>query len=200
MVIVKIYGRQTPSTSYQVAGKLGVPGDSGAWVVDNEEGRACGHVLAWSTKKKVAYICPMEVLLRDIGETLGAKRISLPGGEDVYCGADAWGDGKRDTIRGTMIPDIEEEFSLLLKDLQIPDENARERLEERERMLQPRLGGDRGLGRLGELDGKERESGKDLVELKIRGKGLSEGVGNVGVGVGMDKGQGVSFGSRPVWR
>lgn len=44
MVIVKIFGRQTPSQSYQVAGKLGVPGDSGAWVVDNENGRACGYV------------------------------------------------------------------------------------------------------------------------------------------------------------
>ena len=84
MVIVKIYGRQTPSSSYQVAGKLGVPGDSGAWVVDNEQGRACGHVLAWSSKKKVAYICPMAVLLRDVGETLQAKSISFPGGEEVY--------------------------------------------------------------------------------------------------------------------
>jgi hypothetical protein len=84
MVIVKIYGRQTPSSSYQVVGKLGVPGDSGAWVVDNEHGRACGHVLAWSSRKKAAYICPMDVLLRDIGETLNATTISFPGGEDVY--------------------------------------------------------------------------------------------------------------------
>lgn len=84
MVIVKIYGRQTPSTSYQAAGKLGVPGDSGAWLVENEHGRACAHVLAWSSKKKVAYICPMDTLLRDIKETLGARTISLPGGEDVF--------------------------------------------------------------------------------------------------------------------
>jgi hypothetical protein len=88
MVIVKIYGRQTPSSSYQVAGKLGVPGDSGAWVVDNDLGRACGHVLAWSSKKKVAYICPMDVLLRDIGETLNAKSVSLPGGSEVYSASD----------------------------------------------------------------------------------------------------------------
>ncbi|RDW65588.1 hypothetical protein BP5796_10280 [Coleophoma crateriformis] len=79
MVIVKIYGRKTPSMSYQVSGRLGVPGDSGAWVVDNEQGRACGHVLAWSSRKRSAYICPMDVLLRDIGETLGASSISLPG-------------------------------------------------------------------------------------------------------------------------
>ncbi|PMD40492.1 hypothetical protein L207DRAFT_582688 [Hyaloscypha variabilis F] len=84
MVIVKIYGRQTPSTSFQVAGKLGVPGDSGAWVVDNEKGRACGHVLAWSSRKRVAYICPMDVLVKDIGETVGARSISLPGGSEIY--------------------------------------------------------------------------------------------------------------------
>lgn len=86
MVIVKIYGRQTPSSSYQVVGKLGVPGDSGAWVVDNEQGRACGHVLAWSNRKKVAYICPMDILLRDIRETLHARSIHLPGGEDLFTG------------------------------------------------------------------------------------------------------------------
>ena len=85
LVIVKIFGRQTPSSSYQVAGKmLGIPGDSGAWVVDNKDGRACGHVLAWSSKKRVAYICPMDVLVRDIGETLNATSISLPGGEELY--------------------------------------------------------------------------------------------------------------------
>jgi hypothetical protein len=84
MVIVKIYGRQTPSSSFQVAGKLGVPGDSGAWVVDNEQGRACGHVLAWSSRKRVAYICPMDVLVKDIGETVGARSISLPGGSEIY--------------------------------------------------------------------------------------------------------------------
>ncbi|CZS93455.1 uncharacterized protein RAG0_03754 [Rhynchosporium agropyri] len=85
MMTVKIYGRQTPSSSYQVAGKmLGIPGDSGAWVVDNKDGRACGHVLAWSSKKRVAYICPMDVLVRDIGETLNATSICLPGGEELY--------------------------------------------------------------------------------------------------------------------
>lgn len=88
MVIVKIYGRQTPSSSYQVVGRLGVPGDSGAWVVDNEHGRACGHVLAWSSRKQAAYICPMDVLLRDIGETLGARTVGFPGGEDVYSSTD----------------------------------------------------------------------------------------------------------------
>jgi hypothetical protein len=122
MTIVKIYGRQTPSSSYQVAGKLGVPGDSGAWVVDNEHGRACGHVLAWSSRKKVAYICPMDVLLKDIGETLNAQSISMPGGEELF-----------ENEASTIIPQQrmpisepvvatshEEELSALLRDLKIP--------------------------------------------------------------------------------
>lgn len=113
MVIVKIYGRQTPSSSYQVSGKLGVPGDSGAWVVDNEHGRACGHVLAWSSRKKVAYICPMDVLLRDIGETLGAKSVSFPGGEEVY--APALADKKNPNIQEASVG-IEE----MLKNFKLP--------------------------------------------------------------------------------
>ncbi|KAI1384370.1 uncharacterized protein F4822DRAFT_445847 [Hypoxylon trugodes] len=105
---VKIYGRTSPSHTYQVSGRrssprryplpatedppkvyprsilpLGVPGDSGAWVVDRPEGRLCGHVLAWSERKQVAYICPMEVLLIDIAETLEARDIRLPGGSAI---------------------------------------------------------------------------------------------------------------------
>lgn len=111
MVIVKIYGRQTPSLSYQVAGKLGIPGDSGAWVVDTEQGRACGHVLAWSNKKKVAYICPMDILLRDIGETLNANRVAFPGGEAVYNPSDPISDPlvhsspvRNDLLMGLKLP------------------------------------------------------------------------------------------------
>jgi hypothetical protein len=95
MAIVKIFGRQTPSSSFQVAGTgkgrlgLGVPGDSGAWVVDNEQGRACGHVLAWSDRKRVAYICPMDVSLRDIADTLNATSISFPGGGELLYSAAA---------------------------------------------------------------------------------------------------------------
>ncbi|KAI0014587.1 hypothetical protein F4780DRAFT_202026 [Xylariomycetidae sp. FL0641] len=86
---VKIYGRTSPSDTYQVRGHrhphlrnakcLGVPGDSGAWVVDRGSGRVAGHVLAYSTRKRVAYICPMEVLLEDIAETLAAHEVRLPG-------------------------------------------------------------------------------------------------------------------------
>jgi hypothetical protein len=122
MVIVKIYGRQTPSSQYQVAGKLGVPGDSGAWVLDNENGRACGHVLAWSSKKKVAYICPMDVLVRDIGETLGARSVYLPGGEELL------GTEESDTVVPSRVASLldstprvdDEELNNLLRGLNLP--------------------------------------------------------------------------------
>ncbi|KAI0379549.1 hypothetical protein F5Y04DRAFT_125386 [Hypomontagnella monticulosa] len=110
---VKIFGRTSPSHTYQISGRrpssprghpnpiplpasedpakiyprsplpLGVPGDSGAWVVDRPYGRLCGHVLAWSERKQVAYICPMEVLLLDIAETLEARDVRLPGGKAI---------------------------------------------------------------------------------------------------------------------
>lgn len=78
---VKIQGRMTPSESWQVSGGLGIPGDSGAWVISSDTGALCGHVLAWSVVRKVAYICPMEVLVEDIVETVKARRVGLPGGE-----------------------------------------------------------------------------------------------------------------------
>ncbi|KAK4140488.1 uncharacterized protein C8A04DRAFT_31983 [Dichotomopilus funicola] len=107
---VKIYGRASPSHIYQVSGTnpnpttaspssrsrprassspvltqpMGIPGDSGAWVVDRDQGAVCGHILAWSERKRVAYICPMDVLLLDIAETLEAGEIRLPGGEVIY--------------------------------------------------------------------------------------------------------------------
>ncbi|KAM0334478.1 hypothetical protein ACHAQA_001506 [Verticillium albo-atrum] len=88
MASIRIYGRQSPSHSYQVSSgsaspKMGIPGDSGAWLMDREMGRVCGHVLAWSQRKMVAYICPMDVLLLDIAETLGAETVRLPGGEPI---------------------------------------------------------------------------------------------------------------------
>lgn len=96
---VKIYGRTSPSQTYQVSstkdtestgddGKrktsntaMGIPGDSGAWVIERQNSQLCGHVLAWSQRKRVAYICPMDVLLMDIAETLEAMEVKLPGGE-----------------------------------------------------------------------------------------------------------------------
>ncbi|KAK4163913.1 hypothetical protein QBC43DRAFT_289476 [Cladorrhinum sp. PSN259] len=97
---VKIYGRTTPSQTYQVSGTrppadsiphekqstlpMGIPGDSGAWVIDRDQGRVCGHILAFSQRKRVAYICPMDVMILDIAEALEANEIRLPGGEIVY--------------------------------------------------------------------------------------------------------------------
>ena len=98
---VKIYGRASPSHTYQIASTnppsasepgdtvpIGIPGDSGAWIVDRHNGQLCGHVLAWSQRKQVAYICPMDVLLADIAQTLEASEIRLPGGEVVVSQGD----------------------------------------------------------------------------------------------------------------
>lgn len=79
MSAVKIYKRKTFSKSWQVFGRFGMGGDSGAWVVQNGTHAVVGHVLAWCERNHIAYICPMEVLLEDIKRTLGAKRIYLPG-------------------------------------------------------------------------------------------------------------------------
>ncbi|KAH7038319.1 uncharacterized protein B0I36DRAFT_315999 [Microdochium trichocladiopsis] len=89
---VKIFGRQSASQTYQVSGSspvnlnqprnrdppLGIPGDSGAWIIERADGRVCGHVLAWSQRKQVAYICPMDILLKDIADTLEARDVRLP--------------------------------------------------------------------------------------------------------------------------
>ncbi|OJD32346.1 het-s domain protein [Diplodia corticola] len=82
MTAVKIHGRKSYARSWHVSGGLGVGGDSGAWVIDNEHGRICGHVLAWCDRNHVAYICPMQVLLEDIKRTLGAKKVLLPGQQE----------------------------------------------------------------------------------------------------------------------
>ncbi|KAG8166241.1 hypothetical protein KVR01_004793 [Diaporthe batatas] len=97
LVSVKIYGRTSASHTYQITSMpaaerspgdkprrpLGLPGDSGAWIIERTNGQVCGHVLAWSQRKRVAYICPMDVLLLDIAETLEATEVRLPGGEPV---------------------------------------------------------------------------------------------------------------------
>lgn len=79
MSAVRIYHRKSFSRSWHVAGDFGIGGDSGAWVVQNGKHKVVGHVLAFCHKNRIAYICPMEVLLEDIKRTLGAKRIYLPG-------------------------------------------------------------------------------------------------------------------------
>ncbi|KAK0631169.1 hypothetical protein B0T17DRAFT_486693 [Bombardia bombarda] len=105
ITLVKIYGRKSASHTYQVSGtpsrstneggsrrlpSMGIPGDSGAWVVERDHGQVCGHILAWSGRKRVAYICPMDVLLLDIAETVEAVEIRLPGGELLVSSAEKW--------------------------------------------------------------------------------------------------------------
>lgn len=135
LTTVKIYGRTSPSHSYQVSGRipglsrsvalpnqtgrgvsLGIPGDSGAWVVDRIYGRLCGHVLAWSERKQVAYICPMDVLLLDIAEALQATDVRLPNGESVVSTVDNRAENDIVEVSGSEawteddIPDAEESF------------------------------------------------------------------------------------------
>ncbi|KAK3940237.1 hypothetical protein QBC46DRAFT_354362 [Diplogelasinospora grovesii] len=125
---VKIYGRTSPSHTYQVSGTpskgiptagsdeqrltrplpMGIPGDSGAWVVDRHQGQVCGHVLAWSERKRVAYICPMEVLLLDVLETLEASEIRLPGGQVAVANSSPY---HRRTSRVTDVSEVSEEGS-----------------------------------------------------------------------------------------
>ncbi|TGJ81295.1 hypothetical protein E0Z10_g7458 [Xylaria hypoxylon] len=133
LATVKIYGRASPSHSYQVSGRipgiskstappnqtgrgvsLGIPGDSGAWIVDKLYGRLCGHILAWSDRKQVAYICPMDVLLLDIAETLQATDVRLPNGDAIVTISDQRGDNDVVEISGSEawteddIPDTED--------------------------------------------------------------------------------------------
>lgn len=81
MELVKISGRNTFSASWTIAGEFGIGGDSGAWVISNEDGGVCGHVLA--SRKGRTYICPMDLLLEDIRITLGAKEVKLPVAADA---------------------------------------------------------------------------------------------------------------------
>ncbi|KAI1368369.1 hypothetical protein F5Y08DRAFT_262925 [Xylaria arbuscula] len=133
LTTVKIYGRASPSHSYQVSGRipgiskpmsppnqtgrgvsLGIPGDSGAWIVDRLYGRLCGHILAWSERKQVAYICPMDVLLLDIAETLQTTDVRLPNGDILFASSDNRADNDVVEISGSEawteddIPDTED--------------------------------------------------------------------------------------------
>lgn len=78
MALVKMYGRESFSSSWCLEGGFGIPGDSGAWVYNPATGELCGHVLAWGNKSQTAYIAPMDVLFEDIKTTLGAEKVTLP--------------------------------------------------------------------------------------------------------------------------
>lgn len=119
MEYVKMAGRSTWSESWVVHGvpsweqrgstgttpSLGVPGDSGAWIIDNSEGKVCGHVLAWSEKKKTAYIAPMDLMLDDIKDTLHARTVTLPG-QDFF---------QLDTATGKSVASASKELALNLR-------------------------------------------------------------------------------------
>ncbi|KAK8124313.1 uncharacterized protein PG998_000072 [Apiospora kogelbergensis] len=142
---VKIYGRASPSHTYQVSSRaapgtsgkaeptmsefvasnmrripglsLGIPGDSGAWIMERHTGSLCGHVLAWSERKQVAYICPMEVLMLDIAETLEASDVRLPGGSRCCAVVKTWilASWWRDDLGGA--PELTSSMRRLAEDL-----------------------------------------------------------------------------------
>lgn len=83
MQMTKMPGRLYPSPVWRVKGSFGVSGDSGAWVIDNATGGVCGHVTAYSELYEYATIAPMEVMLHDMEQELGAT-VALP---VTACGA-----------------------------------------------------------------------------------------------------------------
>lgn len=78
MSLLKLPGRTSFSASFTVEGGMGIPGDSGAWVFNEEKKELCGHILAWSDSMNLAYIVPMEVLFDDLRARLGAQEVRLP--------------------------------------------------------------------------------------------------------------------------
>ena len=81
MRLVRLPGRASPAHCWPMRGGFGAGGDSGAWVFDDEAGALCGHVLAHSARTGVAYLSPMEVLVRDMERVLGG-RVGLPDAGD----------------------------------------------------------------------------------------------------------------------
>lgn len=157
MSSVRIYQRSSFSRSWNVIGGFGVGGDSGAWVIDNEQGRVCGHVLAWCERNAIAYICPMEVLLEDIGNTLHAEKICLPGcdEEDVILGVERRAGNAANS--GGMF--IEDKSGARARGMELPD-IARLDFGDRERLGLGR-GGDRvGSGLVGDRVGSGLVDGR----------------------------------------
>ncbi|KAH7113305.1 hypothetical protein B0J11DRAFT_572774 [Dendryphion nanum] len=129
MSSVRIYRRKTFSRSWHVTGDFGVGGDSGAWVIQNNTHRVIGHVLAWCERNRIAYICPMQVLLEDIKRTLGAKRIYLPGSVEqkawVGVGMGMQMQSQHVQHRGTVLQDRKmEDLGIAVEGLGIVDEGV----------------------------------------------------------------------------
>jgi hypothetical protein len=99
---VKIKGRRNFSLSWTVMGEFGVGGDSGAWIVSNTTGQVAGHVLAERTG--LTYICAMQLLFKDIQQTLSACRISLPGASATIAGVDPLEASAKSAVVFTTLP------------------------------------------------------------------------------------------------
>ena len=155
MTLVKMYGRETFSNSWCVEGGFGVPGDSGAWIYNSDSLQLCGHVLAWGSQSKTAYIAPMEVLFEDIKRTLGAETVRVPVAEytskelmqDVGVGSNP------DSLRASTISnlnkqlDASREVELALEEMRLSSEREQSRGREAPGPLAGRLCGGRDMSK-----------------------------------------------------
>lgn len=129
MSSVRIYRRRSFSRSWHVLGGFGMGGDSGAWILDNDTGRVCGHVLAFAERNHMAYICPLEVMFEDMLRVLNAHSIWLPGGEAAAIRSDF---RRRDTVEtdataGAEPEDESDDLPFDLNELGIEDTDTDER-------------------------------------------------------------------------
>ena len=77
MELTRMPGRRFSSPVWKFEGDFGVPGDSGAWIIDNATGGLCGHVSSYSESQQYGVLAPMEAQLHDMEETLCAN-VALP--------------------------------------------------------------------------------------------------------------------------
>lgn len=127
MSSVRIYRRRSFSRSWHVLGGFGMGGDSGAWILDNESGRVCGHVLAFAERNSMAYICPLEIMFEDILRALDAKSIGLPGGEEAVVRSDLQRRGTVETNASAGAQRDEDELPFDINELGIDDADSDER-------------------------------------------------------------------------
>jgi hypothetical protein len=98
-----------------------VPGDSGAWIYHSSTLQLCGHVLAWSDKRKTAYIAPMEVLFEDIKKTLDAEQVSLPSaGEKAVPRSSALSETQSSHLNQQL--EVSREVELALREMKMSDD------------------------------------------------------------------------------
>ena len=72
-------------------------------MIDSSDGKVCGHVLASRTGQ--TYICPMDLLLEDIKQTLGAKEVVLPAVTEVEVEKSRPGSSSSSSERKAMLAD-----------------------------------------------------------------------------------------------